>query len=166
MQRIKVLILLLSLFPITSHAAEFTLDGKKVVSVTTEKTIKCNNFSVLIARENFPVKYEMRIPTEFHIPGFYGNDFTIGAEAYFINQRKKYRLPYANEVKELKELLRKATFIPIEAKCTEHGFLMSYWSGGNGRGSEASIDFSVSETGQLSAPLYITAKGFLEMYGK
>jgi hypothetical protein len=161
-----VIIVSLLLYPAISQSANFTIDGEKVVSKTTEKVTQCDNFSVLIVEESFPAKYETRIPKEFNIPGFYGNDFTIGAEAYFISKDKKYRLPYANEVKGLKELLRKATFIPTTAKCTEHGFYVGYWSGGNGRGSESGINYSVSKTGQLSAPLFFTEDEFLEMYTK
>ncbi len=158
--------LMAMLFPPCLMAAEFMLDGKKVVSEVTEKAVNCGRFNILLREERFPVKYGMRIPPSFSIKNFYGGDFIIGADAFFVSENAKYRLPYANEVKGLKDRLRKATYIPISADCTKEGFFVQYWSGGNGRGSEAGISYSVSESGKVSAPMWFGEDEFLSTYAK
>ena len=160
------LLLIVFLIPSSLLAAEFKLDGETVVSNIKEKTINCGQFNILIKRELFPAKYERRIPPSFSIKGFYGADFIIGADAFFLNKNVRYRLPYANEVKGLKDRLRDATFIPTSAKCTKEGFFIRYWSGGNGRGSESGISYSVSKTGKVSAPLWFNENEFLNIYAK
>lgn len=158
--------LIIMLFPTCVMAAEFMIDGKKIVSEVTEKTVNCGHFSIVLRRERFPAEYEMRIPSSFSIKGFYGADFNIGADAYFVSNNIKYRLPYANEVKGLKVHLRKATYIPVSVKCTKAGFDVYYWSGGNGRGSEAGISYSVSKTLKVSAPKWFSESEFLKTYAK
>lgn len=154
------------LLPLQTIAAEIMIDGETVISTITEKTTHCGQFSVVISRERFPAKYERRIPSSFTIKGFYGADFNIGANAYFVTEGVRYRLPYANEVKGLKAKLRKATFIPIKAKCTEQGFFVLYWSGGNGRKSETGITYFVSKSGNVSAPPWLTEEEFVNLYTK
>lgn len=160
------LLLIVFLIPSSLFAAEFKLDGKTVISYISEKTVDCGRFSILIKREKFPAKYERRIPPSFPIKGFYGADFNIGADAFYLYKNATYRLPYANEVKGLKDRLRRATFIPTAAKCTKEGFFVQYWSGGNGRDSESGISYSVSKTGKVSAPLWFNENEFLDIYAK
>ena len=160
------ILLLAILFPMNLLAAEFILDGKNVTSKVIDKTITCNTFSVIITSEKFPIEYEMRIPTKFSIKGFYGSDFIIGADAYFVSKGAKYKLPYASEVAGLKDHLRKATYIPTDAKCTKEGFYIHYWSGGNGQGAESGINYSVSSSGKVSAPLWFNESDFLKLYAK
>lgn len=160
------LFLLAVLLPANIFAAEFVLDGEKVVSTVNVQTVSCGKFSIIIEEEKFPSKYEMRIPKQFSIEGFNGSDFRIGANAYFVMKDVKHKLPYANDVKGLKERLRKATYIPTAAKCTKDGFFVQYWSGGNGQGSESGINFSVSESGMVSAPLWFNENEFIKLYAK
>ena len=160
------LFLMAMLFPSCLMAAEFMLNGQKVVSEVTEKTVNCGRFNIVLREEHFPAEYEMRIPSSFSIKNFYGGDFIIGADAFFVSKNTKYKLPYANDVKGLKEHLRKATYIPTAAKCTKEGFDVQYWSGGNGRGSEAGISYSVSESGKVSAPRWFSENEFLSTYAK
>ena len=164
--RILLLAILFPLFPANILAAEFILDGKNIVSVVTEKSITCNTFTVVIKSERFPKEYEMRVPTKFLIKGFNGADFIIGADAYFVTKDAKLKLPYASDVAGLRDHLRKATYIPTEAECTKEGFYVRYWSGGNGRGAEAGINYSVSSSGKVSAPLWFNESDFLKLYAK
>jgi hypothetical protein len=166
MRLIMRLFLLAILLPANIYAAEFVLDGKKVVSTVNVRTVSCGKFSIVIEEEKFPREYEMRIPKEFPIKGFYGGDFIIAANAYFVTKDVKYKLPFASDVKGLKERLRKATYIPTETECTKDGFLVRYWSGGNGRGADAGINFSVSESGMVSAPLWFNESEFINLYAK
>lgn len=160
------LLLLAILLPANLLAAEFVLDGKKVISTINTRTVNCGKFSIVIEEEKFPREYEMRIPKMFPIKGFYGGDFIIGANAYFMSKDIRYKLPYASEVKGLKERLRKATYIPTDAECTKNGFFVRYWSGGNGQGAESSINFSVSDSGMVSAPLWFDEDEFIKLYSK
>jgi hypothetical protein len=50
------LFLILLLLPLDLIAAEFTLDGKMVVSVVTERTVSCGRYWILLKEERFPAE--------------------------------------------------------------------------------------------------------------
>ena len=124
------------------HAAEFTLDGVTVQSTTIEKEILCEGYSIKLATEKFPAKYEMRIPKEFKIDHYSGPDFIIGREAHFMPGNSKIALP--NELHGIKEtVLPNRTFLPYKALCKKNEFVIFYESGGNCDECEAFVTFKV-----------------------
>lgn len=126
------------------QAAEFKLDGVTVHSSTSTQELECRDFSIQLIEEKFPIKYEMRIPKEFEIKGYYGGDIFVKREAYLMPEHKKIPLP--NELEGIKStLLQKRTYLPYQALCKGNSFVVFYGSGGNCNGCEVFIEFEVIE---------------------
>jgi hypothetical protein len=132
----------ISLSACSTGAAEFTLDDVVVTSVTEEKVMHCGSYDIKIVSEKFPAEYEMRIPGSYNIAGYYGPDFIIRREAYFIPGDLK--LPLPNDMNAIKNTLPgNRTYLPYKAVCNAHDFVIFYESGGNCGGCETLVKFEV-----------------------
>lgn len=121
----------------------FTLNGKVIESIVSEKIIDCGKYKILLKKENFPFKYEMEIPKHYQIKGFYGSAVYIDKSAFIMPSNSD--IPRPNEIAELKELYPDdRTYLPGSAVCRGNTLIVSYWSGGNCKNCEAFVQFDIS----------------------
>ena len=123
------------------YAASFTYKGNTVTTQKTSKEITCKHFSILLETEAFAFKYEGKVPSKFHIPHYYGSDTIIHQKAYFLPNKQEIHMP-----KSLRKKLAhyNRTYLPTNAVCSDNGFRLNYYSGGNCNICESSADFKVT----------------------
>ncbi|MFD1218254.1 hypothetical protein [Microbulbifer celer] len=124
------------------NAASFNLDGKIIESDTVEEIVDCGSYKVRLKSEQFPYKYEMEIPEEYKIEGFYGSSAIVEKSAFIFPGGTRVLSP--SEIKSLKSLYPlDRTYLPTSAVCKGSTLIVSYWSGGNCKECEAFLQFEV-----------------------
>jgi hypothetical protein len=135
----KTILSILLLISITLNAEEFTYKGIVVKSEIISKTIKCNSLDIKLETEQFPFKYEGRIPYKFKINNYYGADNILRKEIFLMPE--KLKIPFPKKLK--KSVMQNRTFLPYKALCKNQKLVIFYTSGGNCKGCEAFIEFDI-----------------------
>ena len=144
------------LVPVFSHAAEFWYQGKAVTSEVTKITTVCSNFMVDVLLDRFPREFEYeegnrKIPEGLTVP-HNGSILYVSAEVVVTINNKRYKLPQIKTLLQYKpELIKyfpryngKANYLPLSAaECTNNGFSLNYWIGGNGVGADNTFNYKV-----------------------
>jgi len=136
---LKKIILFIFVVSLTSNAEEFLYKGVRVKSVKTLKTIKCDSFDVKFETEEFPFKYEGRVPFNFRIKGYYGADNILSKKVFLLPKNIEINFPKIIA----KSTLKNRTFLPYKALCKNNKLAIFYSSGGNCKGCETFIEFDV-----------------------
>jgi hypothetical protein len=137
-----ILLIITISVPLYLNAASFNLNGEDIKSSVTEKIVECDSYKVKIVNEQFPYKYEMEIPQEFQIEGFYGSSVIVNKAAFILPSGT--RIPNPNDIENLKETYpTKRTYLAGSAVCKGDTLIISYWSGGNCKECEAFVQFKV-----------------------
>ncbi len=123
-------------------AAEFVFNGELIRSINSEETYDCGSYKVILKKEKFPLKYEMNVPQELKIKGFYGSRAIVRQEAILIPGNTI--IPMPQNILELKsQYPSDRTYLPTKATCSGQKLIISYWSGGNCKDCETFVLFDV-----------------------
>ncbi len=124
-------------------AAEFTLNGELIRSINSKETFDCGSYKIILKQDTFPLKYEMNVPHELKTIGFYGSNVIVRREAILIPGNTI--IPMPQDIPELKsQYPSDRIYLPTQATCSGQKVIISYWSGGNKKDSEAFVIFDVS----------------------
>ena len=141
---LKLLPLIFLLITTATNAISFELDGKLVQTETKEQILECGDYQLKIIFDDFPLKYETKVPASLRLKGYYGPDTHRTRNVKFSPGNQL--IPDINLVPEFKsQLLRDRTYIATKAKCTGEKFVIFYWSGGNCSRCEAYVEYEVKE---------------------
>ena len=159
-----ILATMVVLLPTTAFSAEFPYKGKVVKSTVEDKITICGDTKIDVRIDAFPREYEaqesdLKIPKGLTIKHNETDRFVSNDVYVTTSSQKTIKLPdvktlIKNEPTLLKYFSRYklggAEYIPtLAAKCTDTGFSVSYWVGGNGRTADSNLLYTL-EKGSLS----------------
>lgn len=144
-------------------AAQFEHKGEKIKSAQSIDTTLCEGYKILIEIERFPIGHEGYIPKEFEIDNFYGSRSIVSMQAYLLTN-DKYLIPNIDTFKGLTSNLNTGrTYLPYKAMCKGGDFVIRYWSGGNCKNCEFSVEFSLNQC-RFKDPRVISQKDVYRKY--